>query len=45
MKEYILFIALTILAYLYTKLMNWLNEYWDDVINPKEDNTKGGDNN
>lgn len=40
MKEYILFIVLTILAYLYTKLMKWLNEFWDDVIDIKEDNNE-----
>ncbi len=40
MKEYILFIVLTILSYLYSKLMKWLNEFWDDVIDIKEDNNE-----
>lgn len=40
MKEYILFIALAILSYLYSKLMKWLNEFWDDVIDIKEDNNE-----
>lgn len=40
MKEYILFIVLTTLSYLYSKLMKWLNEFWDDVIDIKEDNNE-----
>ena len=45
MKDYIIVILEIILIFIFLKINKWLNDFWDDVIEIKEDNLKGGDNN